>query len=214
MHRAKAFSIGEADSCTCSPELYQTTYEEYYHLQEWDTVRSHRITALDNVLEALGTQLVPPDFHQTSTGSSLFGSQDSADKPNGTIDPQLSPSATVRGNLIERKTHNYDRTKWKTLRDFADEAAVEEVLDAVESDRTRIDVSIGTFATFKVDTGQHSGHHDVCISLPGHTYLCGYIYTRLVTNFSRISFHTTYCFDSGNNYDGNGKAFGESGITL
>ncbi|KIM68433.1 hypothetical protein SCLCIDRAFT_1209247 [Scleroderma citrinum Foug A] len=109
-------------------------------IRELDTVRSQRVTALDNILEALGTLLVPPDFHQTSTDSSLFGSQGSEDKPNGIIDPQLSPSATVRENPIHRKSHlNNDRTKWKTLRDFADEAAVEEVLDAVESDRTRID---------------------------------------------------------------------------
>ncbi|KAL4072585.1 autophagy-related protein 17 [Scleroderma yunnanense] len=109
-------------------------------IREWDAVRSQRTTALDSILETLGTQLVPPDFHQTSTGSSLFGSQGSEDKPNGTIHPQLSPSATVRENPLNRKTHwNNDRTKWKTLRDFVDEAAIEEVLDTVESDRTRID---------------------------------------------------------------------------
>jgi len=120
-------------------------------LQEWDIVRSQRVTALDNILEALGAQLVPPDFHQTSTNSSLFGSQGSEDRPNGVIDPQLSPSATVRGNPIDRKSHlNNDRTKWKTLRDFADEAAVEEVLDAVESDRTRIDVSIWHFDCLEI----------------------------------------------------------------
>ncbi|KAG1766310.1 hypothetical protein EDD22DRAFT_845033 [Suillus occidentalis] len=37
--------------------------------------------------------------------------------------------------------HNADRTKWKTLRDFVDENAVENVLDALESDRTRLDMS-------------------------------------------------------------------------
>lgn len=151
VHRTEAFSTGEADSCTHHPESHLITYREYYHLQELDTVRSQRVTALDNILEALGTLLVPPDFHQTSTDSSLFGSQGSEDKPNGIIDPQLSPSATVRENPIHRKSHlNNDRTKWKTLRDFADEAAVEEVLDAVESDRTRIDVSIWHFDCLEI----------------------------------------------------------------
>lgn len=120
-------------------------------IREWDIVRSQRVTALDNILEALGAQLVPPDFHQTSTDSSLFGSQGLEDRPNGVIDPQLSPSATVRGNPINRKSHlNNDRTKWKTLRDFADEAAVEEVLDAVEGDRTRIDASIWHFDCLEI----------------------------------------------------------------
>ncbi|KAG6334225.1 hypothetical protein ID866_4869 [Astraeus odoratus] len=109
-------------------------------IREWDTVRSQRTTALDTILEALDTQLVPPDFHQTSSDSSLFGSQSSLDKQDGIIDPQLSPSATVRDDPIHRKVrHDVDRTKWKTLRDFVDEAAIEEVLDAVESDRTRLD---------------------------------------------------------------------------
>ncbi|KAH7884531.1 autophagy-related protein 17 [Phlebopus sp. FC_14] len=109
-------------------------------VREWDAVRMQRTSALDGILEALGTQLVPPDFHQSSSDSSLFGSQHSADGPNHIIDPQQSPSATVRDNPFNRKARkNIDRTEWKTLRDFVDESAIEEVLDAVESDRTRID---------------------------------------------------------------------------
>lgn len=34
---------------------------------------------------------------------------------------------------------------WKTLRDFVDEGAIEQVLDAVESDRTRLDVRVWSF---------------------------------------------------------------------
>ncbi|KAF8841788.1 hypothetical protein BDN67DRAFT_966676 [Paxillus ammoniavirescens] len=115
-------------------------------IREWDTVRSQRTTALDTILESLGTQLVPPDFHQTSSDSSLFGSQHSLDRLKDAIDPTQSPSATVRENPFERKTSkkNVDRTKWKTLRDFVDESAVEEVLDALESDRTRLDDVMST----------------------------------------------------------------------
>ncbi|KIK95290.1 hypothetical protein PAXRUDRAFT_827175 [Paxillus rubicundulus Ve08.2h10] len=115
-------------------------------IREWDTTRSQRTTALDTILEGLGTQLVPPDFHQTSSDSSLFGSQHSLDRPTGVIDPNQSPSATVRENPFERKARkkDVDRTKWKTLRDFVDESAVEEVLDALESDRTRLDDVMST----------------------------------------------------------------------
>ncbi|KAG9314846.1 hypothetical protein JVU11DRAFT_3942 [Chiua virens] len=98
-------------------------------------------SALDTILESLGGQLVPPGFHQTSTDSSLFGSQHSLDKPKGIIDPTLSPSATVRENMFEKKLtkKHVDRSTWKTLRDFVDESAIEQVLEAVESDRTRLD---------------------------------------------------------------------------
>jgi len=63
---------------------------------------------------------------------------------NGIIDPTLSPSATVRENVFEGKLakKHVDRSTWKTLRDFVDESAVEQVLDAVESDRTRLDVRV------------------------------------------------------------------------
>ncbi|KAF8557452.1 hypothetical protein OG21DRAFT_1407161 [Imleria badia] len=110
-------------------------------VREWDTLRSERTSALDTILESLGTQLVPPGFHQTSSDSSLFGSQHSLDKANGIIDPAQSPSATVRENVFGRKpvTKPVDRSTWKTLRDFVDESAIEQVVDAVESDRTRLD---------------------------------------------------------------------------
>lgn len=121
-----------------SIELRRSQLER--RIREWDTIRSQHTTALDSILEALGTQLVPPDFHQTSSDSSLFGSQESIDKPNGIIDPRLSPTATVRDDQLGRKTRqNVDRSKWKTLRDFVDEAAIEDVLDAVEGERTRLD---------------------------------------------------------------------------
>ncbi|KAI9568239.1 autophagy-related protein 17 [Boletus coccyginus] len=116
------------------------------HIREWDTIRSEHTSALDAILESLGTQLVPPGFHQSSSDSSLFGSQHSLDKVNGIIDPTLSPSATVRENVFERKLakKHVDRSTWKTLRDFVDESAVEQVLDAVESDRTKLDDIMST----------------------------------------------------------------------
>ncbi|KAH0832924.1 autophagy protein Apg17-domain-containing protein [Lanmaoa asiatica] len=115
-------------------------------IREWDAVRLARTSALDTILESIGAQLVPSGFHQTSTDSSLFGSQHSLDKVNGIIDPTQSPSATVRGNVFEKKlvTKHVDRSTWKTLRDFIDESAIEQVLDAVESDRTRLDDVIST----------------------------------------------------------------------
>ncbi|KAI6116860.1 autophagy protein Apg17-domain-containing protein [Pisolithus croceorrhizus] len=127
-----------AASVAKSIELRRSQLER--RIREWDTIRSQHTTALDNILEALGAQLVPPEFHQTSSDSSLFGSYDSIDKPNGICDPRLSPSATLRDHQISRKTRqNVDRTRWKTLRDFVDEAAIEDVLDSVESERTRLD---------------------------------------------------------------------------
>jgi autophagy-related protein 17 len=73
---------------------------------------------LDAVLESLGSQLVPPEFYQTSSDSSLFGSQHSLDNEEGSnavnrgvfSDPSInrvgngivglsspvSPSATIR----------------------------------------------------------------------------------------------------------------------
>ncbi|KAH7928076.1 hypothetical protein BV22DRAFT_1083684 [Leucogyrophana mollusca] len=107
-----------------------------------DAVRTERTNTLDNVLESLGAQLVPPDFHQMSSDSSLFGSQHSDKGANGNpviFDPRHSPSATVRNTAFERKGRQADRTKWKTLRDFVDDGAIEDVLEAVESDRTRLD---------------------------------------------------------------------------
>ena len=112
--------------------------------QEWDAVRSERTFALDTILESLGAQLVPPGFHETSADSSLFGSQHSLDKANGIIEPTQSPSATVRLNVVDKKLakKHVDRSTWKTLRDFVDESAIEQVLEAVESDRTKLDVRV------------------------------------------------------------------------
>ncbi|THV03192.1 hypothetical protein K435DRAFT_748177 [Dendrothele bispora CBS 962.96] len=105
-------------------------------VQEWDNLRSKRTTELDVILEELGSQRVPPDFHQTSADSSLFGSQHSEDEdkaPNVELTRQ-SPSDTV---LPRRPSKRQDeRRNWKTLRDFVDDQAIEDILQSMEDDRT------------------------------------------------------------------------------
>ncbi|EGN98873.1 hypothetical protein SERLA73DRAFT_168466 [Serpula lacrymans var. lacrymans S7.3] len=111
-------------------------------VREWDTGRTRRTNALDGILESLGAQLVPPDFHQPSSESSLFGSQHSdlgANGISGIFNADHSPTATLRDNAFERKGKRTDRTKWKTLRDFVDERAIEDVLDSLEGERTKLD---------------------------------------------------------------------------
>jgi len=89
------------------------------------------------MLNALGAQKVPPEFHQSSETSSLFGSQHSAqsdlNKP-----PSLppSPSNTLRANNAREE----DRRLWKTLRDFVDDQAIEDILESIENERNVLDV--------------------------------------------------------------------------
>jgi autophagy-related protein 17 len=118
--------------------------------KKWDDIRTQRADALDAILESLGIQLVPPDFHQASSDSSLFGSQHSDDEPEPEVQdrrgsPQLqySPTLTVRdGHPLHKEKEVKDRKKWKTLRDFVDERAIEDVLDTIENDRNALDVSV------------------------------------------------------------------------
>jgi autophagy-related protein 17 len=134
----------------------------------WDTSRSKHTDALDAILESLGTQLVPPEFHQSPEDSSLFGSQHSdpeaeashkhkrtpQKKANGPLVSPQSPSATLRhhegcGSLKEDKSKGEeeiykgkkdDRKRWKTLRDFVDDQAIEDIYETIEDDRTALDV--------------------------------------------------------------------------
>ncbi|KAG5645529.1 hypothetical protein DXG03_005804 [Asterophora parasitica] len=129
-------------------------------VQEWDKLRAKHSNALDNVLESLGSQLVPPDFHtNASEDSSLFGSQHSDDEHEHTSDPRKSngsggafsavsqsPSSTLRiglRNLPNGKERERgkraDKRLWKTLRDFVDDQAIEDVLEAMEDDRLGLD---------------------------------------------------------------------------
>lgn len=77
-------------------------------------------------------------------------SEDEADPspfPNGSSGPAHSPTDTVRSlrRHMNGRTNGSvsrdNRSTWKTLRDFVDEHAVEEVLDRIESDRNELDVS-------------------------------------------------------------------------
>lgn len=134
----------------------------------WDTARTKHTDALDAILESLGTQLVPPEFHQSPEDSSLFGSQHSdpeaeashkqkrtlQKKANGPLVSPQSPSATLRhhqrsGSLKEDKSKGDgeiykgkkdDRKRWKTLRDFVDDQAIEDIYETIEDDRTALDV--------------------------------------------------------------------------
>ncbi|KAG6909963.1 hypothetical protein DXG01_014232 [Tephrocybe rancida] len=127
---------------------------------DWDKQRTKHSDALDNVLESLGAQLVPPDFHQSaSADSSLFGSQHSDQGPshhpgerraNGSVVSAVShsPSSTLRGGFRngrqdvkenERPDAEADKRIWKTLRDFVDDQAIEDILESMENDRLGID---------------------------------------------------------------------------
>ena len=120
-----------AHSALCRAVLH----ERY---QQWDTLRTERTNALELTLESLGSQLVPNDFHSTSDDSSIFGSPKSEtneDPAASTAD--RSPTATLRAQLSNVTT---DKSRWKTLRDFIDERAIEEVLETVEVERATLDV--------------------------------------------------------------------------
>lgn len=106
--------------------------------QQWDTLRTERTNALESTLESLGSQLVPNDFHSTSDDSSIFGSPKSEKDEDPVISTaDRSPAATLRGQLTNKAT---DKSRWKTLRDFIDERAIEEVLETVEIERATLDV--------------------------------------------------------------------------
>lgn len=137
-------------------------------VQAWDTSRTKHTDALDAILESLGTQLVLPEFHQSPEDSSLFGSQHSdleaeashkqertpRKRANGQLVFPQSPSATLcrhqrSGSLKEDKSKGDgeidkgkkdDRKRWKTLRDFVDDQAIEDIYETIEDDRMALDV--------------------------------------------------------------------------
>lgn len=105
--------------------------------QQWDTLRTERTNALEATLESLGSQLVPNDFHSTSDSSSIFGSPKSETIEDPTTSAERSPTATIRAQPTDRYS---DKSRWKTLRDFIDERAIEDVFEAVELERAALDV--------------------------------------------------------------------------
>ncbi|KAK7690808.1 hypothetical protein QCA50_005908 [Cerrena zonata] len=138
-----------AASVAKSIELKRTGLET--QTKEWDEARAQHTEALDSVLESLGAQVVPPDFHSNSTDSSLFGSHDGSDDehhdtggPFSDPRPGRSPTETLRNVLVngvskQRTARRQDRSKWKTLRDFINERDVEDLLDSLEADRNILD---------------------------------------------------------------------------
>jgi hypothetical protein len=95
---------------------------------------------LDAILDSLGAQLVPPDFHQASFESSIFGSPQSDKEPPLKFAPNHIPNGTERPLRGKVQSKRSDRKTWKTLRDFIDEGAIEDVLESIEEDRTVLDV--------------------------------------------------------------------------
>ncbi|KAF7375009.1 Kinase activator [Mycena sanguinolenta] len=110
-------------------------------VQEWDVVREKDSTALDGILESLGSQLVPPDFHQHSAASSLFGSQHSEDEEDAHASVPQSPRHSLSSTVHDVRKHKPrpDRQTWKTLRDFVDDQAIEDVLEKMENERATLD---------------------------------------------------------------------------
>lgn len=81
---------------------------------------------------------MPNDFHSTSDDSSIFGSPKSETNEDPIIPTaDRSPAATLRAQPTDKAT---DKSRWKTLRDFIDERAIEEVLESVEIERATLDV--------------------------------------------------------------------------
>ncbi|KAJ7727313.1 autophagy-related protein 17 [Mycena maculata] len=108
---------------------------------EWDVVRAKHSDALDDILESLGSQLVPPDFHQHSAASSLFGSQHSEDEEETSSNIPQSPRHSLSSTIhnVRKEKVRPDRQTWKTLRDFVDDQAIEDVLEKMENERTTLD---------------------------------------------------------------------------
>lgn len=117
--------------------------------KEWDDIRKQRTDALDAILDALGSQVVPPEFHSTSPVSSLFGSpqasDDESEETKTYFKPGQSPTETLRDVLrngmsnLKRKHRQDDRSKWKTLRDFVDERSIEDLLENIDTERSVLD---------------------------------------------------------------------------
>ncbi|KAF9267782.1 hypothetical protein L218DRAFT_919469 [Marasmius fiardii PR-910] len=108
-------------------------------VQEWEEVRGKRCDELEAILDDLGTQRVPPEFHQTSFETSLFGSHSEDGRPDEHAVLSASPSDTVLPTLPAKRKAKDDRKSWKTLRDFVDDQAIEEILERMESERTIIE---------------------------------------------------------------------------
>ncbi|KAF8501266.1 autophagy-related protein 17 [Gautieria morchelliformis] len=111
---------------------------------QWDRVRSQHQDALDVTLESLGSQVVPPSFHQSSLESSLFGIQASESNDEVIMDHEQINDLEVTD---ENQESSQDRRKWKTLRDFVDERGLEDLFESIEGERSALDDILGATAT-------------------------------------------------------------------
>ncbi|VDC04793.1 unnamed protein product [Peniophora sp. CBMAI 1063] len=126
--------------------------------QSWDRARSQQTTALDAILDSLGGQLVPPSFQDPVPDLDLFGSQHSDSEEEDPLQdgtPGHSPTLTIRGGSIrqwkrERKAEarQRDRSRWKSLRDFVDERAIEGALENIENERNELDNTLTVTAAY------------------------------------------------------------------
>ncbi|KAJ7931431.1 hypothetical protein B0H13DRAFT_1857841 [Mycena leptocephala] len=96
--------------------------------EEWDGVRVKHSDALDGILESLGSQLVPPDFHEHSAASSLFGSQHSEDEEDAHASVPPSPRHSLSSTV-----HNVRKEK---ARPIAKRGKLFEILSMIRPSKT------------------------------------------------------------------------------
>ncbi|KAH7097483.1 autophagy-related protein 17 [Auriculariales sp. MPI-PUGE-AT-0066] len=141
--RVRWLSDGVLEQLKLAAQVAKTLEEQRLRLaheaREWDQLRSQHMIALDQVLDACGSQVVPTSFHaapqHTSASTDSDGEGDIFRDPvelNGATSSTLKP--VPRPPLT------------KTLRDFIDERAIEETADEVDDDRNRIDDLLATTA--------------------------------------------------------------------
>lgn len=109
----------------------------------------------------MGTHVVPPKFHENASGSSIFfnpTSESESEEPHSVPALDHSPTLTIRhGNDgvadPSRKAgkQKSDKSRWKTLRDFVDERAIEDALETIESERNQLEVGREFFDFQSVD---------------------------------------------------------------
>lgn len=126
--------------------------------QDWDASRSRNTDTLDAVLESLGTHVVPPKFHENASGSSIFfnpASESETEEPHNVPAPDHSPTLTIRHSNDgvadpSRKAgkQKSDKSRWKTLRDFVDERAIDDALETIESERNQLEDSLAVTASY------------------------------------------------------------------
>lgn len=87
-------------------------------------------------MDDLGSQLVPPSFYETASGSSLFGSQHSARRITQNEFGEPTPTTNPKGEIDTR-------IKWKSLRFFVDERAIEDAVERMDEDRNGLEVFMG-----------------------------------------------------------------------